>query len=389
MEVSYETHFKSNRPDGRSYQTMAAFTEQLRQTEPELAMPENLDKEGFLAWQKKVKEKARELLCMPEFTEQPRPVLLNTVQREKYRVERWEFYPDDFTAVPVLMLIPNEASAENPVPGVFCCPGSVASKEFIADEPLLPPPHCQFSKHPDRARMAKYYAENGMVAVAFDNPATAECDIEGVPRVQLCHGLLQNGLNYTGISVFQKLCFLQFFKTLPYVDTDRLAVSGHSLGSQPEMFLALLCDDFKLIIHNECASMHRDRYRSLTESIDGRIVHDIGIWHIIPGRHKYFQNPDLLAALAPKCLALNEGGPDIALEKIRKAYEICGHPERLQVSHYPKYSDEKARKHPGPLPKYGMNAEDFEEYFYVDSPDHSFRREPALRFVNKWFFGKE
>ena len=113
--LSYEEHFKSQRADGRHISTMAALMEQMRKTKPELTLPEELTPESFAEWQKKVKEKIRELLCLPEATPQPAPVLLSRAQREGYTVEKWEFYPDDYTAVPYLALIPDGATAEHPV----------------------------------------------------------------------------------------------------------------------------------------------------------------------------------------------------------------------------------------------------------------------------------
>ena len=119
-----KNQFVSSRPDGRFTSSMAAHMEMLRREKPKLSLPENLTKENFPQWNAAVREKLRELLLLPEFTPQPSPVLLSSVQREGYRVDKWEFYPDDYTAVPFLALIPDGASAEHPVPGVICLPGS-------------------------------------------------------------------------------------------------------------------------------------------------------------------------------------------------------------------------------------------------------------------------
>ena len=62
MKISYETHYKSSRADGRHTATMAAFLERLRNTPAELSMPEDLNAENFEKWRNDLKLKVRELL---------------------------------------------------------------------------------------------------------------------------------------------------------------------------------------------------------------------------------------------------------------------------------------------------------------------------------------
>lgn len=49
--------------------------------------------EDFPAWQKKVREAMEKLMKFPLHDNLPTPVLVKTVQREHYRVEKWEAYP--------------------------------------------------------------------------------------------------------------------------------------------------------------------------------------------------------------------------------------------------------------------------------------------------------
>ena len=217
--ISYDKQFKSNREDGRFYSSWAAHMEMLRNITPKLSVPHDLTKEEFFKWQSAVKEKLRELLLLPEFTKQPSPKKLSSIKRDTYTVEKWEFYPDEYTAVPFLILIPDSASEKNPLPGVMCLPGSAHSKELLAGEPLLEHPVCRVVSYPERNAMAQYVVKNGMVAFAFDNPETAETALEmggpcGKSRVQLCYGYIQSGMCYPGVSVFQKLCLMKFIKSL-------------------------------------------------------------------------------------------------------------------------------------------------------------------------------
>lgn len=385
--MTYETHFKSKRADGRMYSTMAAYMEQLRNTRPHLSFPEAATKEEFALWREKIKEKMLQLMCLPDFTDQPAPIKLSESKREGYRTERWEFYPDSYSVVPFLVLIPDGVSKDNPAPGVLCFPGSIFSKEALAGEPLLDMPKCRFNKYPDRNAMAKYYAQNGMVAFAFENPETAECalDIEGegyyTSRRQMCYGLLQNGDSYLGLSFFQKLCFMRYLHCFDFLDVNRLGVSAHSLGCDDAMHLALARDEIKAVVFNDFVCDERHRFFATTEYDENAMANDSGAWHIIPGQFRYFGRTDILCALAPKPLCLNEGGSEYHLDMIRRAYALNGASDKLEVGYYPKYSDPESRSKLYDPPKYGLSSEGYFEYSNVDAPDHSFRPARSVEFL--------
>ena len=115
------------------------------------------------------------------------------------------------------------------------------------------------------------------------------------------------------------------------------------------------------------------------------MTQNTGNWHEIPGLWKWFSHQDLLAALAPKYLACNEGGAEKYIETIRRGYEAAEVPDHLQISHYPMYADPVKRTHHGDLPKYGLSEESYFGYCYVDAPDHSFRKDPSISFLKKCF----
>lgn len=398
MKITYETHYRSSRDDGRHVSTMAAFLERLRNSDSTLALPEEYDEERFYAWREALRAKVRELLrldfWLSEAEGQPSPKLISSVKRDGYRVDRWEFYPDKYSAVPFLALVPDTASSENKVPAVMCFPGSTFSKEFLAGEPVLDLPNCRMQNFPDRNRMALYMVKCGVAAFAFDNPETAECslpierdgDYGGKARVQLCHGLLHSGFSYFGLSTAQKLCALSFIKTLPYVDCERLGVSAHSLGCDDAMHVALLSDDIRAVIFNDLVADAKQRYYATTEYEETKMVNDVGSWHVVPGAYMQYDRTDILAALAPKWLALNEGGAEYYLDKIRRAYALLGAEDRLQITHYPKYQDPSSRSTQYTPPKFGLSADGYFEFTNTDAPDHSYREAPSVELIKKAFF---
>ena len=396
--ITYEEHFASRRPDGRYTSSLAAFMAQLRDMKPALALPEHLDTETFTAWQQAVKDTLRQQLAMPAPTPQPAPVRLESVQRDGYRVEKWEFYPDDYSAVPFFVMIPDCADENHKVPGVLCYLGSGANKEFACEEPQSEHPNRADGKYPERNRMGLYMVQNGMAAFVFENPGTAETSVLTPPevgrthmytRTVLCHGLLDAGMNYVGLTVFQRLQFLRWLDCFPFVDQEQLGISAHSLGTEAAIAVGLLDDRIRAIVFNDFLHDDRRRYIAITEQTEPTrtcLSQDIGNWHLMPGKMSTYGYQDMCAAFAPRYLSLNEGGAYEMVETVRRAYQFCGAEENLQVNYYPAYTDPETRQHNEKMPLYGLTSpEYYRDYSYVIVSDHSFRKDPALKLLKKAF----
>lgn len=235
----------------------------------------------------------------------------------------------------------------------------------------------------------------GMIAVCFDPLGISELSLDTEDpnkgwhsRTAYTHGLLMEGYNYVGVSAHNALCFLDFVKSLSYVDSSRIAVSGHSLGTELAIFLAMVTDDFSAIVFNDMCSSLRCRYISTTEHEDlADPARETKNFHLVPGITRYFDLKDLCAAAAPRPLAMNEGGPDEYLEDIRRVYAALGAEDRLQITHYPQYRDPDSRVYHGDMPLHGLSDEEFYQYFNTDAPDHSFRKEPSPALLKKAFWG--
>ncbi|MBP5640348.1 MAG: acetylxylan esterase [Victivallales bacterium] len=387
---TWENDFKSHRPDGRVTGSLGALYARLRDTSPRLSYDLEALKgsERFAEWQREVKATLRELLRMPSEDEpQPAPVMLSSEPRDGYHLEKWEFYPDRYSAVPILLLRPDGLT--RPAPGVLCIPGSASPKELLAGEPMPSNPNCCNYRFDDRNAQTLHCVKRGYIAVAFDNPGTAEVADLGESttqtnwsvRVKLVEGYIEAGLTYVGVSVFQKMQFLKWFKMQPDVDASRLAVMGHSLGTEAALSLALLCDEFKALVFNDFLCDERRRYCAMTEFENAA---GNGNWHHVPGIWQYFAFPDMLAALAPKYLALNEGGAEEWLDKVRASYANAGASDRLSISSYPKFADTPPMR--GMVPLFGLDERRFyEDWCHVDAPDHSFRPEPSMKLLEKAF----
>jgi len=273
-------------------------------------------------------------------------------------------------------LIPDGASAQSPAPAAICFPGSSSSKESLAGELEL---DGKPSKHRHRARnkMAMFYAQKGIVTVAVDNPGTCEtADPIRKGRHELCVNGLWGGRHYEGLSVFQKLCILGWLKRQPYVDADRIASSGHSLGAKPALILAVLDPSIKAVVWNDFVSNWRER--AVAENLQRIAIHQY-----VPGLQEWFDYCDLEASLAPRPLLITEGGRTRDINRIRQAYKVTGAAEAIEVAYYPKYATEDLRPFDDEDLFDGMTQDEYFRYANVDAPMHHFKDNVAVPWLAK------
>lgn len=394
IHLNYKEHFSSNRPDGRNYSVIAAQMAIARDKRAELSLPEELDKNSFDEWKQNLKKRLVCQLNMPDLVEKPEVVNLQRLKRDGYTVEKWELYPDKFTSVPFLVLIPDIASKDTRVPGVICFPDIGQTKEFTAGEmPLGEHPNYNTSINPETDQMALYLVQNGFAVFVFDNPGDGECSVlsdagAGVTqdylREILCHGLLEMGLSFTSVSVFQKLHFIDCLDSFAYVDKDKIGLCAQGLGADAAIIVGLLSEKIKCIVFNNILKDDRYLFGATTEHNETKMENEIEKWHIIPGKMKAYGYQDLCAAFAPRALALTEGGADEFVNTVKRSYEFCGVPENLSVCYYEKFADCEKRTL-GVLPETGMSRKEFERYSYVDGVKRIFRKEPAIKFFKKQF----
>lgn len=398
LDVEKEKTLHSSRPDGRQVSTRGLVQSLIRNAHPQLAFDSKFTPEEFALWQLRVRSKLRELLHFPEVPPQPAPMKLWTKERKGYVLEKWEAYPEPGSVVPFLMLIPDGANREHPVPAVICVPGSSDTKENLAGEPPLHPsfePNGRSHdgwRHAQRNQQALQFVKAGMTAVAVDHPGNGElsdlAQYRGTTsddRDTISRYLIDVGRDYISLSAFQKLHILQWLRTQPFVDPARLAVSGHSLGTEPILAMAVLDPGIRAIVWNDflCPNIERAK---VTTKPNEKGVRPRANWlgHCIPGLWDWFDYPDLVAAFAPRPLILTEGGPTHSLELVRRAYEIAGSPNNVAIHYYPKYANPAARRDGVLIPE-GLDESQWFEYANVDADRHYFKGYLAIPWLASQF----
>ena len=82
----------------------------LRKTKPRLAFDKSMNREQFLDWQQKVREKVREIYAIPSCEEPIKAKCLWTKPRESYQLKKLEIYTEKGNCVPSYLLIPDSVS---------------------------------------------------------------------------------------------------------------------------------------------------------------------------------------------------------------------------------------------------------------------------------------
>jgi hypothetical protein len=369
-----KTALISDRDDGRFIDGAGFIQSYMKANPPKLAFDLDMDPSAFPAWRSKIRDKMLELLVFPEISETPPPKRIWKRKRAGYEIQRWEAYPEPNCVVPYLLLVPDGVSTGSPAPTVMCFPGSGHSKEALAGEQELdgskPKPGTEW-KWKDN-RMALHFVKQGYIACAVDNPARCETASPVRNFLEFSACAIWTGRNYLGISVFQKARILEWLVQQKFVDTDRVAVCGHSLGSDPADALGLLYpDEVKAIIHNDFCCNWRERSIALSAYADG-------LHHVVPGMFQWYDSPDLQAALAPRPLLFTEGGRTPELNRIRAAYAMNDAADQVTVEYYKKYATPELRPFDtAPMPE-GLTMDEYFQYANVDAKFHCFRPTRAV-----------
>lgn len=347
IPVVGQAQITTDRQDGRFQSTRGTVQYMLKQMKPAYAFDPSFTPAEFKEWQSGLRTAMKELMHFPEIADLPAPVCIKTVQRDGYRVEKWESYPLPGSVVPYLVLIPDGVDPGHKAPAVLCIPGFGGSKEGLAGETEGDYELTSFPVEPvKKGAMALHYVKRGLVAVAVDNPSCAELSDNGhFDYLNTSRILLEMGWSYLGLTAYQDWNVLSWMKELDFVNKDRLIVSGFSLGTEPLMVLGTLDPSIYAFVYNDFLCRTLERILVMTKpDPKGIRLFPNSIEHLIPGFLTQFDFPDLVAALAPRPVICTEGGLDRDFDLIRKAYEISGKPDHFTYYHYKKFVDPKDRK---------------------------------------------
>lgn len=368
----------TDRADGRYISTYGVVHQMLKNQQPKYSFNPDFTPKEFRKWQKGVREAMAEIMCHPQPEKPCTFSRISQEQKEGYREEKWEFYPLPSCVSTFYVLIPD--SIRHPSPAVLCIPGSGMTKEHLTGK--VPSRNM-------RAAMAFNIVKQGYVAVAVDNAAAGEAsDLEHLAHTGYDYDtpsriLLELGWSYLGYTSYLHKQVLDWMKQQTAIRKDRIVVSGFSLGTEPLMVLGVLDQDIYGFVYNDFLCQTQERAIVMTAPDEkGRRPFPNSIRHLIPNFWKYFNFPDLVASLAPRPLILTEGGLDRDLNLVKCAYEISGHPEKVEIHHYAKYQNEETRNKADKLPE-GLDRTQYYTSVNVDGANHYFKNEYVLPWLGR------
>ena len=346
---------------------------------------EGMTAEERAAWQKAVKEKVRELMAFSEeMYETPVVNHLKRKDRGFYYIDKYEISPEPDLWMTFFLLTPKSASEENKTPGVLCTPGTGWTKECLAGEEFWDleyepsqPPHGLNHRYYYANAMARHYVEHGLTALACEDLGNGEHG--GMHPNEVEKLLIGQGRTMMGVTVEIRYALLQWLKSRPWVDREKLAVSGHSLGVDSLMLTVTLDDDVQAFVYNDYICDWKERISYNCPPSPMPTV----CWHMYSGMHRWFSYPDLLAAYAPRKLFITEGGPTVYLERLKKVYEDLGAGENFRYDYYPDYADPKNRLYDGKSMFKGMTETEYLQFCNVVAEKHYFKFETAVPWLEE------
>lgn len=378
---------KSDRPDGRFLSSYGIVHEMLKDTHPKFAYRAGMSGDEFEQWQDSVRSAMVTIMKFPEVKNQPDPVCVKTEKRDGYTIEKWEFYPFSKSVSTFLVLKPD--NLKDAVPGILCIPGSGRTKEGLAGEPGICPKLTEDTTDP-KVTMALNLVKVGYVAVAVDNAAAGEAsDLECYDKGWnydydvVSRYLLELGWSWLGYTSYLDMQVLKWMKKQSFIKTDRIVVSGFSLGTEPMMVLGVLDKDIYAFVYNDFLCQTQERAVVMTApNKENRRPFPNSIRHLIPDYWKYFNFPDVAASLAPRPIIFTEGGLDRDFRLIQAAYDDCGKPENVELHHYPKFADKTKRNDVEHLSE-GLTPQAYFELVNVDPSSHYFKNELIIPWLHK------
>lgn len=374
MRESDGRRFISTRPDGRHLSTAAGVFSSWSRTPPTLEYRHDTTVEAHHAWAEQLRKRLAELLHVSDLPV-PEAHRTSSKQRDGYTLERWELTAGPDTVVPFLLLLP-DAAENGPVPLVLCAPGTDHGKELLAGEPEVHgTPNNPTAHWPERNRMAWWYVRKGWAAICIDNPATREREAaDGPGRTDLCVTLIAMGSSYLEESVHTWRLALRWARGLDWVDRDRIAVSGHSLGTGPTLSLAVLDPAIRAVVLN--TNLHGVRDRMLATGLD-----PMPLWHYVPGMLAAMDRPDLVCALAPRPVLIAEGATEEARLKVESAYGLLDAGQEARFA----YFDEMPRDSSLTDIPEGITFDRFKHFARLYSAKHYFKPDLAIPFLDHAF----
>jgi dienelactone hydrolase len=284
-------------------------------------------------WQRTARERLFGLLLYNPARVSPDVQVIAKRQREGYTEEQITFRTTPEFRVPAHMLIPT--GRKFPRPGIVLLHDHggfyVWGREKVIATDNEHPVLAQFKQRAYGGRsIGTELVRQGYVVIAIDmfywgerrhllredppawrdrTAAMTEQQVDDFNRRAsqneqlVARSLLTAGVTWPGVMMWDDIRTLDYLASRPEVDPNRIGCVGLSVGGYRSFMLAALDPRIKVAV-DVCWMT------TFAAQIERHIINTMGLTFVIPGMYRYFDLPDLSAAVSPRALMVIMGSQD-------------------------------------------------------------------------------
>jgi dienelactone hydrolase len=257
------------------------------------------------------------------------PELRETTAKDGYRIESLTYEVEPGDRVPALLLVPDNATAERPAPGICVWHQHNGQYSLGKSEPAGlagDPMH-----HTGAALAREGYVVLCPDALCFEERQDDRLEGAAYERFEFLRYVVA-GKCLAWKNILDMRRAVDYLDSRPEVAAERLGCYGHSMGSTHTWLVGPWEPRLKCLVGNCCLPTYA-------------AIHRVHLLHcfpnFIPGLFAFGDTPDVAGLIAPRALHLNFGEKDdgspieevhSAVETIARAYRDAGATE--QFSHY-------------------------------------------------------